>query len=95
MKVKKTYAVFGLGRYGRAVARELVEKYAVNINQGLHEEMLERYASLNIAPYKGFLNPKMSLVKDSEGKVVDVDLDYTETYTEQMLRYSKEYSTLI
>lgn len=76
-------------------ARELVEKYAVNINQGLHEEMLERYASLNIAPYKGFLNPKMSLVKDSEGKVVDVDLDYTETYTEQMLRYSKEYSTLI
>ena len=57
--------------------------------------MLERYASLNIAPYKGFLNPKMSLVKDSEGKVVDVDLDYTETYTEQMLRYSKEYSTLI
>ena len=76
-------------------ARELVEKYAVNINQGLHKEMLERYASLNIAPYKGFLNPKMSLVKDSEGKVVDVDLDYTETYTEQMLRYSKEYSTLI
>lgn len=76
-------------------ARELVERYAVSINPTIHREVLDRYAKLNIAPYKGFLNPKMELVKDEEGNVVDVTVDYTETYTEQMLRYSKEYATLI
>lgn len=76
-------------------AREIVEKYAVNVNRELHDEVLGRYAELDIAPYKGFLNPRMSLVKDPEGNVIDVSVDYTETYTEQMLRYSREYATLI
>ena len=76
-------------------ARELVERYAVKVDADLHHEILERYERLNLAPYKGFINPVMKPVKDSDGKIVDVELDYTEGYTEQMLRYSRDYSVLI
>ena len=75
-------------------ARQLVEKYAVNINPDLHREILARYKKLNLAPYKGFINPKMTLVFDEEGNPIDVNLDYEESYTDQMLRYSDEYGTL-
>ena len=75
-------------------ARELVEKYAVNIDSDLHREILARYKKLNLAPYKGFINPKMSLVHDEDGNPIDVVLDYEESYTDQMLRYSEEYGTL-
>ena len=75
-------------------ARQLVEKYAVNIDPDLHREILARYKKLNLAPYKGFINPKMTLQYDEEGTPVDVLLDYEESYTDQMLRYSDEYGTL-
>lgn len=75
-------------------ARSLVEKYAVKVDAGLHQEVLRRYASLGIAPYKGFINPVLRLVKDSAGNVVDVSVDYSEDYSHQMLRYSSEYGTL-
>lgn len=75
-------------------AKLLVERYAIHVEPKLHEELLARYKSLGIAPYKGFLNPKMELVSDSEGNATDVRLDYTEAYDEQMLRYSKEYGYL-
>ncbi len=75
-------------------ARQLVEKYAVNIDPDLHREILARYKKLNLAPYKGFINPKMTLVYDEKGNPIDVNLDYEESYTDQMLRYSEEYGTL-
>lgn len=75
-------------------ARMLVEKYAVNIDQELHREILARYKKLNLAPYKGFINPKMALEMDEEGEITDVVLDYEESYVDQMLRYSDEYGTL-
>ena len=75
-------------------ARQLVEKYAVNIDPDLHREILARYKKLNLAPYKGFINPKMTLVYDEEGNPIDLNLDYEESYSEQMLRYSEEYGTL-
>lgn len=75
-------------------AKQLVERYAIHVEPKLHEELLARYKSLGIAPYKGFLNPKMEIVTDSEGNATDVLLDYTEAYDEQMLRYSKEYGYL-
>ena len=75
-------------------ARQLVEKYAVNINPELHREILARYKKLNLAPYKGFINPKMTLEMDEEGEITDVVLDYEESYVDQMLRYSDEYGTL-
>ena len=75
-------------------ARQLVEKYAVNIDPTLHREILARYKKLNLAPYKGFINPKMTLQYDEEGTPTDVLLDYEESYTDQMLRYSDEYGTL-
>lgn len=75
-------------------ARQLVEKYAVNIDPALHREILARYKKLNLAPYKGFINPKMTLQYDEEGSPIDVVLDYEESYTDQMLRYSDEYGTL-
>ena len=75
-------------------ARILVEKYAVNLNPELHHEILERYKKLNLAPYKGFINPWMKLEFDEEGNVIKVHLDYTESYEHQMLRYSEEYGTL-
>ncbi len=75
-------------------ARDLVEKYAVNIDSVLHREVLARYKKLNLAPYKGFINPKMTVAHDEEGNPTDVLLDYEESYVDQMLRYSEEYGTL-
>lgn len=75
-------------------AKQLVERYAIHVEPKLHEELLARYKSLGIASYKGFLNPKMEIVADSDGNATDVRLDYTEAYDEQMLRYSKEYGYL-
>lgn len=75
-------------------AKLLVEHYAIYVEPKLHEELLARYKSLGIAPYKGFMNPKMEIVSDSEGNATDVRLDYTEAYDEQMLRYSSEYGFL-
>ncbi len=75
-------------------AKSIVERYGIKVDSALHEEILGRYAKLGIAPYKGFLNPKMELETDETGNVVDVKLDYSETYEQQMLRYSREYSFL-
>ena len=75
--------------------RALVETYGVNINAELHAEVLERYKRLDIAPYKGFLNPRMLPVHNAKGEVVDIALDYSESYDEQMLRYSRQYATLV
>lgn len=75
-------------------AKELVETYAINIDPALHSEVLERYAALDIAPYKGFINPWMKPVYDENGDIVDIEVDYTESYEHQMLRYSSEYGFL-
>ena len=75
-------------------AKQLVENYGVKIDPLLHEEILERYKRLNLAPYKGFVNPVMRLEKNAQGEVTDVTLDYTEGYAAQMLRYSRDYSYL-
>jgi dipeptidyl-peptidase-3 len=75
-------------------AREMVEKYAVQIDPTLHAEILDRYKKLNLAPYKGFINPVYTAITDAEGNITDVTIDYTEGYAEQMLRYSKEYGNL-
>lgn len=72
-------------------AKSLVEKYGIKLDQDLHREVLDRYASLNIAPYKGFINPWMKPQYDADGNIKDIVLDYTETYSHQMLRYSGEY----
>ena len=74
--------------------RDLVEKYAVKVDPKLHQEVLDRYAHLNIAPYKGFVNPVYTPVFDADGNVTDVTIDYTEEYIPQMLRYSRDYSPL-
>jgi dipeptidyl-peptidase-3 len=74
--------------------KQLVENYGVKIDPQLHAEVLERYAKLNVAPYKGFVNPVMKEVKNSRGEMTDIVLDYTEGYAEQMLRYGKTYSFL-
>jgi len=76
-------------------ARQLVERYAVHVDEMLHQEILERYRRLNLAPYKGFINPMMLPVYDQDGKICDVHLYYGESYSHQMLRYSQEYGTLI
>ena len=75
-------------------AKQLVENYGVKIDPRLHEEILERYKKLNLAPYKGFVNPVMRLEKNAQGEITDVTLDYTEGYAAQMLRYSRDYSYL-
>jgi dipeptidyl-peptidase III len=75
-------------------ARNLVENYGVKIERELHAEVLDRFAKLNIAPYSGFVNPVYLVEKDSEGNITDIKLDYSEGYTEQMLRYSREHSFL-
>ena len=75
-------------------ARSMVEQYAIHVDSVLHEEMLERYAKLGIAPYKGSLNPHMTLEQSADGTITDVRLDYSETYEHQMLRYSSEYGHL-
>lgn len=76
-------------------AQRLVEDYAVQIDPDLHQEILQRYERLHLAPYKGFINPVLSLVRDNDGHVSDVSVDYSETYEHQMLRYSSDYATLI
>ena len=75
-------------------AKAMVEEYAVKVDQDLHKEILERYEKLNLAPYKGFVNPVYTAHYDAEGNIVDVTLDYTEGYIEQHLRYSRDYSFL-
>ena len=77
-----------------AGAHDLVEAYAVKVDPALHAEVLERYKKLNLAPYKGFVNPKYEVVTDADGTITDVTVTYDEGYAEQMLRYSKDYSTL-
>lgn len=76
-------------------ARHLVETYGVNVDKTLHEEVLQRYSRLNLAPYKGFINPVLKLEKDNAGNITDITADYTEGYAEQMLRYSTDYAALI
>lgn len=77
-----------------AAAKEIVETYAVKVDQPLHQEILDRYAHLNLAPYKGFVNPVYTPVYDAEGNITDVKIDYTEGYVEQHLHYSRDYSWL-
>lgn len=76
-------------------ARALVERYAVDVDAELHDEILLRYKALGIPPYKGFINPVLELVRNDKGEIVDITVDYTETYERQMLRYSRDYATLI
>ncbi|RRC99133.1 dipeptidyl-peptidase 3 family protein [Prevotella sp. OH937_COT-195] len=78
-----------------SVAKRLVEKYSVKVDKKLHFEIIERYKKLNLAPYKGFLNPVMKPVFNDQGDIMDIKIDYTENYTDQMLRYSRQYATLI
>ncbi len=77
-----------------AAAKAIVERYAVQIDPVLHAEVLERYARLHIAPYKGFINPVLIPVTGADGTVTDIHVDYSESYTHQMLRYSSEYGFL-
>ena len=77
-----------------AAGKALVENYGVKVDPTLHKEILERYTKLNLAPYKGFVNPQMKEVKNAKGEVTDIVLDYSEGYAEQMLRYSRNYSFL-
>ncbi len=76
-------------------ARSLVEQYAIKVDPILHEEILKRYERLHIAPYKGFLNPRLQPMFDANGEIIDIEPYYGESYAEQMLRYSTEYGTLI
>ena len=75
-------------------ARELVERYAVKVDKSLHEEVLERYRKLNLAPYKGFINPQLMPVYDEHHEICDIQVVYGESYVHQMLRYGHEYGTL-
>ena len=75
-------------------AKTLVETYGVKVDPELHKEVLDRYAKLDIAPYKGFVNPVYEAVTDKDGNITDVKVSYDESYAEQMLRYSKEYGNL-
>lgn len=77
-----------------AAARDLVENYGVKVDPDLHKEVLERYKNLNLAPYKGFVNPVYTAVTDTDGNITDVTISYDEDYVEQMLRYSRDYATL-
>lgn len=77
-----------------AAGAALVEKYAVKVDPTLHKEVLDRYATLNIAPYKGFVNPVYTPVTDADGNITDITVTYTEDYLPQMFRYSKDYSPL-
>ena len=77
-----------------AAARRLVETYAVSVDPRLHQEVLSRYAQLNLAPYKGFINPWLLPVLDDQGEICDIQVNYSESYTHQMLRYSTEYGTM-
>jgi len=74
--------------------KAIVEAYAVKVEPALHNEVLARYKTLNLAPYRGFVNPVYTLVKNKAGKITDVKVSYTENYLDQNLRYSKDYSVL-
>ena len=76
-------------------ARQLVERYAIKVDADLHQEVLARYKKLNLAPYKGFINPRLTPVLDDNGEICDIEVSYKESYVEQMLRYSSEYGTLM
>jgi dipeptidyl-peptidase-3 len=76
-------------------AKNLIERYAVKVDPVLHSEVLQRYKKLNLAPYKGFINPVMLPIKNKKGEIIDIKLDYTESYESQMLRYSRDYAALI
>jgi dipeptidyl-peptidase-3 len=71
-----------------------VERYAVNVDSQLHQEVLQRYRKLHLAPYKGFINPVLTPVTDADGNITDIQVDYSETYVHQMLRYGQDYGTL-
>ena len=75
-------------------ARQLVERYAVNVDSQLHQEVLQRYRKLHLAPYKGFINPVLTPVTDADGNITDIQVDYSESYVHQMLRYGQDYGTL-
>ena len=75
-------------------ARMLVEQYGIKLDADLHHEIRQRYQRLNLAPYKGFINPKYELVRDEAGNIVDVSVSFDEAYDKQMLRYSQDYKTL-
>ena len=75
-------------------ARQLVERYAIKVDVKLHQEVLARYEKLNLAPYKGFINPRLLPVYDKNGDICDIQVDYSEGYVQQMLRYGQEYGTL-
>lgn len=72
----------------------LVEKYAVKVDPELHRQVLDRYATLDIAPYKGFVNPVYTAVRDDNGTITDITVSYDEDYMPQLLRYSRDYSPL-
>ena len=74
--------------------RDMVEKYAVKVDPKLHKEVLDRYSKLDIAPYKGFVNPVYRPIMNANGEIIDIKIDYTEDYPTQMLRYSRRYSGL-
>ena len=76
-------------------ARQLVERYAVQVDPAIHAEVLARYERLNLAPYKGFINPVLLPVYDKNGEITDVNVYYGESYAHQMLRYSQSYASLI
>ena len=76
-------------------ARQLVERYAVQVDPVLHQEVMERYEKLNLAPYKGFINPQLLPIMNDEGQIADIQVNYAESYAHQMLRYSTEYGTLV
>lgn len=75
-------------------ARQLVERYGVKVDPSLHQEILARYNQLNLAPYKGFINPVYTPVVDEQNNITDIRISYGEAYDKQMLRYSKDYATL-
>ena len=75
-------------------ARQLVERYAIKVDADLHQEVLARYKKLDLAPYKGFINPRLIPVLDADGEISDVQVDYSESYVQQMLRYGQEYGTM-
>lgn len=77
-----------------AGAQALVEQYGVRVDPELHREVLDRYQRLDLAPYKGFINPVYTAVRDAQGNITDVTIDYSEGYAAQMLRYSRDYQTL-
>lgn len=75
-------------------ARQLVEQYGVKVDPSLHQEILTRYKRLNLAPYKGFINPVYTPIVDEGNNITDIHISYNEAYDTQMLRYSKDYATL-